>query len=128
MADGTLRGLRAGIAQTYWDANKTMPYAQARPLCYNALGEEWRLGPLVLQEDFQETTATKLVLRVDLSDGSAVKIILPQAEGALTAAAIERGSTSAQSSALSTRALRARWSTAVRFLSSRRAYERWRFT
>lgn len=88
MADGTLAGLRAGEAQTYWDPDKHRPFAKLR---YNPLAADWRLGSLVLREDPNETTFTKVVLRTDLNDGSALKVIVPQAQGALTPAAARQG-------------------------------------
>lgn len=88
MADGTLAGLRRGEAQTYWDPNKEQPYGKLR---YNPLAADWRMGPLILHQDDTESTATKLVLRASLGNGEAVKIIIPQAQGALTPAATARG-------------------------------------
>lgn len=88
MADGTIRGLRAGLAQTYWDKSRSEPYGA---LSYSSVTSQWTLGTFPLREDANETTPIKVVLRGKLRDGDEVKIIIPQAEGALTPLAIEQG-------------------------------------
>lgn len=89
MADGTIPQLRLNASQTYWDQDKRHPYADLR---YNEWRHTWNFGVIELHEDLDETTPTKVVLRSKVfRDGTAVKIVVPQAEGALKPAAAELG-------------------------------------